>query len=435
MSEGHLSVNVDDATKPTPTSLTTTIHVPPVSTSAEDSNGSLPMSPTDLPTVVATKPSVVLGRSLERESGETSEALPSIPESPRAEEAVATTEGTPSVNGAEPSDEHVVDSDNEDSFGTPEAKVQSLPSPELTTIPLSPADASATTVVESAGAAASIPLPSTPADATTVAAPQATGAATSPKSSVHAKTPVLASLMSQSSGITSPTDPLSASSSSEVISPAPLDALLSPTETEGKFSPRDSVAASEATEDEARFSTVLLSARQSLAPTAKITVSTNDLHTVDEGTGSDENTLVDDWRQHKKSASNSTILSANNVPYLLSKLSEAEELELEAETPSRVRPASLQGTQAIKEEFYQRAEEEEARGQAEVDWGASCRYLCCRCACNRVAFVHRLLGASHQWYPLSSHICVPFAENARFWVCFRLPRVRHGQSGAAGEGY
>ena len=164
-------------------------------------------------------------------------------------------------------------------------------------------------------------------------------------------------------------------------------------------------------------------------------VSTNDLHTVDEGTGSDENTLVDDWRQHKKSASNSTILSTNNVPYLLSKLSEAEELELEAETPSRVRPASLQGTQAIKEEFYQRAEEEEARGQAEVDWGASCRYLCCRCACNRVAFVHRLLGASHQWYMLPLHICVPFAENARFWVRFRLPRVRHGQSGAAGEGY
>lgn len=426
MSEGHLSqaVNVDDATKPIPTSLTTTIHVPPVNTS-EDSNRSVPTSPTDLPTVVATKPSVVLGGPLARENGETSEALPSIPESPGAEEAVATTEGTRLVNGAEPSDEHVVDSDNEDSFGTPEAKVQSLPSPESTTIPLSPADVSATAVVESAEVAASIPLPSTPADATTVAAPPATGAPTSPKSSAHAKTPVLASLMSQPSGITSPTDPLSASSSSEVISPAPLDALLSPTETEGKFSPRDSVAASEATEDEARFSTVLLSARQSLAPTAKITVTTNDLHTVDEGTGSDENTLVDDWRQHKKSASNSTILSANNVPYLLSKLSEAEELE--AETPSRVRPVSLQGTQAIKEEFYQRAEEEEARGQAEVDWGASCRYLCCRCACNLVAFVHRFLGSSHQWYTLSSHICASFAESLQLCAHLRLSGIRRGQ--------
>ena len=112
----------------------------------------------------------------------------------------------------------------------------------------------------------------------------------------------------------------------------------------------------------------------------------------------------------------------------VAKLSEAEELELEAETPSRVRPASLQGTQAIKEEFYQRAEEEEARGQAEVDWGASCRYLCCWCVRNRVAFVHRLLGPSHQWYMLPLHICVPFAENARFWVRFRLPRVRLGQS-------
>ncbi|KAM5535130.1 hypothetical protein V8D89_011216 [Ganoderma adspersum] len=367
MSEGHLPVQVDDATKPTPTSLTTTIHVPPVNTS-EDSKGPQPRSPTDLPTVVATKPSVVLGGFVEREDGETSGALPSIPESPAEEEVVvATTERAPLVNGDEPSDEPVADSDNEDSFGTPEAKVQSLPSPELTTIPLSPADASATTTVESSEVAASIPQPSTPADTTTVAAPQATEAPTFPKPSMHPRTPVLASLTSRSSGIASPTNPPSSSSSAtEVLSPAPLDALLSPTETEGKFSPRDSVAASEATEDEARFSTVLLSARQSLAPSAKIIVSTNDLHTVDEGTGSDENTLVDDWRQHKKSASNSTILSANNVPYLLSKLSEAEELE--AETPSRVRPASLQGTQAIKEEFYQRAEEEEARGQAEVDW-------------------------------------------------------------------
>ncbi|PIL33862.1 hypothetical protein GSI_03568 [Ganoderma sinense ZZ0214-1] len=372
MPEGRLSVEADDATKPTPTSLTTTIHVPPVSTS-EGSKTSSPTSPTDLLTVVATEPPVVLGGPVKHpgEDGEPSEALSSIPISPTE---AATTKRAPSLNGDEPSREHAADSDNEESFGTPEATVQSLPSLELTNIPLSSADPSATAASESPDvAAASIPLSSTPADTTTVAAPQPTGVLTSPKASTQSKTSVLSSLTSQSSGVASPTDPLSASSSSsaEIVSPAPLDALLSPTDTEGKFSIRDSVAASEATEDETRFSTVLLSARQSLAPSPKVA---HGLHTVDEGTGSDENTLVDDWRQHKKTASNSTILSANNVPYLLSKLSEAEEAEGEGEgegedeTPARVRPASLQGTQAIKEEFYQRAEEEEARGQAEVDW-------------------------------------------------------------------
>ena len=93
-----------------------------------------------------------------------------------------------------------------------------------------------------------------------------------------------------------------------------------------------------------------------------------DLHTVDEGTGSDENTLVaEDWRaKHKKSSSNSTILSANNVPYLLAKLEEgAEDAEGEGNVPSR--PVSVGSTaEQIKEEFYQKQSEEEM-----VDWGAS----------------------------------------------------------------
>ncbi|KAI1785190.1 RabGAP/TBC [Ganoderma leucocontextum] len=365
MSEAHLSAQVADATRPTPTPLTTAIQVPPVNAS-EVLKASTPTPPTDLPPVVATKSPVVRGGP--PEGAGKSQTLSSIPES--STEEVATAERTSSVTGDKSSDEPGADSDDEESFGTPDAKIQSLPSPELTNIPLSPTDASVTAASESSEVPASSAL-------------QPTGAPTSPVTPMQRNAPALA-LQSQhavsASPDTLPTSPPSPSSSSvEVLSPAPLDSLLSPAETEGKFPIRDSVAASEATEDEARFSTVLLSARQSLAPSPQVIITTNELHTVEEGTGSDENTLVDDWRQHKKTASNSTILSATNVPYLLSKLSEAEEVD--DETPSRVRPPSFQGTQAIKEEFYQRHEEEEARGQAEVDWGASCCYFCCWYAC------------------------------------------------------
>ncbi|KAI0326600.1 RabGAP/TBC [Cubamyces sp. BRFM 1775] len=150
-------------------------------------------------------------------------------------------------------------------------------------------------------------------------------------------------------------------------SPVGLDSLLSPTETEGKFSVRESIASSDVTDDEARFSTVLLSARQSLNtnPSPKVSLAPTDLVSVDEGAGSEENTLVDDWRQHKKTASNSTILSANNVPYLMSRLSEG------AENGSSSRPTSL--GDKIREEFYQKhggseGKEHVPEGEAAVDW-------------------------------------------------------------------
>ena len=413
MSEGHLSLHVGDATKVTPTPLTTTIPVPSANTS-ETLEASSPTSPTDLATVVETRPPVALGGPAEGEDRTTSEASSNIQES--TTEKVELNEGRLSVTADEPFDESAGNSGNEESFGTPEAKVQSLPSPELSTIPLSPADASATTASEpSEIPAASVPLPSTPADAITATTPGPTKTPTSPKPSTQAKPPALASPKPQPATPASPKSvstksPSTSSPTKGVSLPAPLDSLLSPTETEGKFSIRDSVAASEATDDEARFSTVLLSARQSLATSPKATLNAQELHTVDEGTGSDENTLVEDWRQHKKTVSNSTILSANNVPYLLSKLSEAEEGE--DETSSRPRPVSLQGTQAIKDEFYQR-HEEEARGQAEVDWGASRHYFF-RCGvCNRVTSARRFLGSRHQWYLLSTHTCGLFAQSVR----------------------
>ncbi|KAI9059232.1 RabGAP/TBC [Trametes sanguinea] len=147
-------------------------------------------------------------------------------------------------------------------------------------------------------------------------------------------------------------------------SPMALDSLLSPTETEAKFSVRESVASSDVTDDETRFSTVLLSARQSLAtnPSPKVSHAPSDhLVCVEEGTGSDENTLVEDWRKHKKTASNSTILSASNVPYIASRLSVG--------SGSRSRPNSL--GDKIREEFYQKQVDVDKDNVSEgdaVDW-------------------------------------------------------------------
>ncbi|KAI0644505.1 rab-GTPase-TBC domain-containing protein [Trametes meyenii] len=154
-------------------------------------------------------------------------------------------------------------------------------------------------------------------------------------------------------------------------SPSNLDSLLSPTETEGVHSVRESVAASDVTDDDTRFSTVLLSARQSLAvnPSPKVSAASSELGSVDEGSGSDENTLADGWKNHKKTASNSTILSANNVPYIMSRLDE-ESAAAEA-TGSSSRPSSL--SSKIREEFYQKQADTEGAesangGESAVDW-------------------------------------------------------------------
>lgn len=137
-------------------------------------------------------------------------------------------------------------------------------------------------------------------------------------------------------------------SNPSATSPADLDSLLSPTKDNGfKFPVRESIAGSVAasdttddtTDDEARFSTVLLSARQSLDPThpavgISLTESHNstlpelpeerheDVHeeTHDEKRktldGNDIVRLIHQNRVHKKTASTSTIVSAHNVPFV-----------------------------------------------------------------------------------------------------------------------
>ncbi|KAI0737639.1 rab-GTPase-TBC domain-containing protein [Daedaleopsis nitida] len=292
-----------DVAAKTLTPLTTTIVTD--ATLLDGSKVATPTSP-ELPTVVATKPPRELGAAVQE--GKQSEPLSSIPESTSDQTVIAEEEtGSTTAEGSSTAKAEEVEAE---SFSTPEAKAESLPSPGLTTIPLSPADppsSSSSTHPPATNAPSSFPAP--------VPAPER-----------------------QSSSNTGPRSPRSPTKTRTILTPRPLsrtvasptaaglDSLLSPTESEAKFSSRQSVAGSDATDDETRFSTVLLSsAHQSLVPTPKIsTAPTDSLHTVEEGLASDESTLVDDWKRHKKTASNSTILSANNVPYFMSQLGEAK---------------------------------------------------------------------------------------------------------------
>ena len=165
-----------------------------------------------------------------------------------------------------------------------------------------------------------------------------------------------------------------------------LDDLLSPKkDSEFKFPIRESVTASDFTDDEARFSTVLLSARQSLDPahvspslgtalSEKLNETLAELpeesHEEAETAAHDDRRdtldgnaivrLVHQNRVHKKTASTSTIHSANNVPFILARL--------EGEEGSR--RTSQDGKQKLQEEFEKKqGAEETENAETSVDWG------------------------------------------------------------------
>lgn len=167
---------------------------------------------------------------------------------------------------------------------------------------------------------------------------------------------------------------------------ADLDSLLSPTKDSNfKFSTRTSVAASDVTDDETRFSTVLLSAHQSLDPanapsliglSEKLNETLTELpeesgeeaeaatrdgrrDTLD---GNEIIRLVHQNRVHKKTASTSTIMSANNVPFILARL--------EGEEGSR--RTSQDGKQRLQEEFDKKHVSMEKDEGTAVDWGELC---------------------------------------------------------------
>ena len=148
-------------------------------------------------------------------------------------------------------------------------------------------------------------------------------------------------------------------------SPGALDALLSPTQTE--HSARESVAASDITDDDLRFSTVMLSsARQSLADVPELPETHEDssspTHTLAETAtlhderrdtldGTDLIRMVHTNRVHKKTASNSTIVSGIVM-------------RAEAETDESERRASLDGKQRLQAAFGMRQSDE----GPDVDW-------------------------------------------------------------------
>ncbi|KAH9917903.1 RabGAP/TBC [Epithele typhae] len=316
-----------------------------------------PPSP-ELPTVVAEKPPTSLPHpALDNDAAAPDAGSPKVLVS--ANDSSLTGLASPQP----PSDADAED----DSFATPEARTDALPSPsegDLSSIPLSPAS----------------PSPAPPLATISLTSPTSPAPAPTPPASTTAfpgtRLPPISTTVPPSAGLHSAifdAGPVSAVTPAPPRKPAGLEALLSPTDPDRKFSTvRGSLASvaeteSDAAEDDARFSTVLLSsARESLAVDGdddegpRVGAGAGRLATVEEGTGSDENTLVaDDWRaKHKKSASTSTILSTNNVPYVMAKLEES------AEAAAGSRPASMYSeADQIKEEFYLKQNEEET-----VDW-------------------------------------------------------------------
>lgn len=150
--------------------------------------------------------------------------------------------------------------------------------------------------------------------------------------------------------------------------PVDLDALLSPTLTSGPFSARQSVAASETTDDDTRFSTVpLSSARQSLVSdliqeedeediaSTSLNVDDDAVHDERRDTldGSELIRLVHTNRTHKKTASTSTIVSG-----IVSRLEGDDTLR-----------TSMDGHQKLQEEFGKKHETLITSGSdSDIDW-------------------------------------------------------------------
>lgn len=173
--------------------------------------------------------------------------------------------------------------------------------------------------------------------------------------------------------------PLKLEGAQSSTTPIGLDSLLSPKDPDAHFPLRESIAASEATDEDSRFSTVLLSARQSMEVTglADDTTTTSTLDPVAEDgderrntlSGNDLITMVHRNRVHKKTASTSTIVSANNVPFILSRLDAQMDEEKHGSNRS-----SLDGQQKLQEDFsrLQLGEQQSlkpAKSSSDIDWG------------------------------------------------------------------
>lgn len=148
-----------------------------------------------------------------------------------------------------------------------------------------------------------------------------------------------------------------------------LDALLSPKNPEAHFPARASVAASDVTDDETRFSTVALSSAHQSWDSARLSLGSADSNFTKDDR---RNTVALDTAGvstpvkalgHKKTPSTSTILSASNVPFMLS--------QMEGDESSRRNSAASQ--HKIQEEFARKHVDLQDSGsendeEDSVDW-------------------------------------------------------------------
>lgn len=146
-----------------------------------------------------------------------------------------------------------------------------------------------------------------------------------------------------------------------------LDELLSPIEPTGHFPTRVSVAASDVTDDENRFSTVALSsARQSLEA-AQISIHSDEEKEQDNRRDTIAFNATTPIAKHAKSPSAITVLSAHNVP-CMSQLDQEREEDGDDETPSK--RSSVASQQKVQEEFARKQQDLQDRYDEEdsVDW-------------------------------------------------------------------
>lgn len=149
-----------------------------------------------------------------------------------------------------------------------------------------------------------------------------------------------------------------------------LDDLLSPIEPSGDFPIRASVAASDVT-DETRFSTVALSSARQSFESARLSV-----HLEEEDIEKEHDDRRDTIAlspvdvttpsvKHSKSPSATTVLSAHNVPYMLSRIDQEGEEAVEGTASKR---SSVASQKAAQEEFA-RKQQDRLDEENSVDWG------------------------------------------------------------------
>ncbi|KZT10974.1 RabGAP/TBC [Laetiporus sulphureus 93-53] len=165
------------------------------------------------------------------------------------------------------------------------------------------------------------------------------------------------------------TEPEPSPITTTALSPS-LDALLSPTEAGAHFPMRESVAASDATDDDARFSTVALTSTRDSFSSMRLSVGSDEFDgdSIEDrrktiAVGSlDLNAAAglvgqQEVRTHKKTASTSTILSGRSISLMI------------ADSDEGSRRSSIEGQHIIQEKFARKHDDLEEEENS-VDWGA-----------------------------------------------------------------